>query len=119
MEKILKRPPITMKETKKQVAKSLPFEEETTRKGAHILRALNNGLRQKILKLIHTHKCMNVTTIYIKLQIEQSVASQHLRILREADFVKTQRIGKEIYYSLNYECLAQVNKLVIQVTKAN
>jgi DNA-binding transcriptional ArsR family regulator len=108
-----------MKETKKMIAKPLPFEEETTRKGPYFLRALNNGLRQKMLKLIHTRKCVNVTTIYIKLHIEQSVASQHLRILREADFVKTQRIGKEIYYSLNYECLAQVNKLVIQVTKAN
>jgi DNA-binding transcriptional ArsR family regulator len=108
-----------MKETKKLIAKTLPFEEETTRKGAYILRALNNGLRQKILKLIHTHKCMNVTTIYIKLHIEQSVASQHLRILREAHFVKTQRNGKEVYYSLNYERLDQVNDLVIQVTKAN
>ena len=108
-----------MKETKKLIAQPLSFEEETTRKGAYILRALNNGLRQQMLKLIHTQKCLNVTTIYIKLHIEQSVASQHLRILRETDFVKTQRIGKEIYYSLNYECLAQVNKLVIQVTKAN
>jgi DNA-binding transcriptional ArsR family regulator len=108
-----------MKETIKLIAKPLPLEEETTKKGAYILRALNNGLRQKILKLIHTHKCVNVTTIYTKLRIEQSVASQHLRILREADFVKTQRIGKEIYYSLHYERLDQVNKLVIQVTKAN
>src|SRR5215218_901595 len=104
-----------MKETNKLIANPLPFEEKTTRKGAYILRALNNGLRQKMLKFIHIDNCVNVTTIYIKLHIEQSVASQHLRILREADFVKTQRIGKEIYYSLNYECLAQVNKLVIQV----
>ena len=108
-----------MKDTKKLIANPLPFEEETTRKGAHILRALNNGLRLKLLKLIHSHQCLNVTTIYNKLRIEQSVASQHLGILREARFVKTQRIGKEIYYSLNYERLAQVNQLVIQVTKAN
>src|SRR5215218_7543288 len=99
------------------IAKPLSLETETTRKGAYILRALNNGFRQKILKLIHTRQRLNVTTIYIKLRIEQSVASQHLRILREADFVKTQRVGKEIYYSLNYERLAQVDKLVIQVTE--
>jgi DNA-binding transcriptional ArsR family regulator len=108
-----------MKETKKLIASPLPFGEETTRKGAYVLRALNNGLRLKMLKLIHPHQSLNVTTIYIKLRIEQSVASQHLGILREAGFVKTQRIGKKIYYSLNYERLAQVNDLIFQITKAN
>ena len=44
---------------------------------------------------------MTVTEIYVKLRLEQSVASQHLMILRKAGIVFTQREGKFIYYSIN------------------
>jgi len=44
---------------------------------------------------------MNVTNIYVKLRIEQSVASQHLAILRNQGLVKTQRDGKTIWYSVD------------------
>lgn len=46
-----------------------------------------------------------VNEIFDALQIEQSVASQHLRILRQAELVQTRRDGKFIYYSLNYNRL--------------
>ncbi|MCL4132917.1 UNVERIFIED_CONTAM: hypothetical protein GTU68_015212 [Idotea baltica] len=55
---------------------------------------------------------MTVTDIYIKLRLEQSVASQHLAILRRAGVVITERQGKFIYYSLNNERLDQISKLV-------
>jgi DNA-binding transcriptional ArsR family regulator len=46
------------------------------------------------------------------LRLEQSVASQHLAILRKAGFVKTDRDGKFIYYSVNTERLEELNKFV-------
>jgi DNA-binding transcriptional ArsR family regulator len=52
-----------------------------SKKAAMILRALNHKLRQQILKLIDEHQKMTVTEIYVKLRLEQSVASQHLAIL--------------------------------------
>jgi DNA-binding transcriptional ArsR family regulator len=55
---------------------------------------------------------MTVTEIYVKLRLEQSVASQHLAILRKAGFVKTDRDGKFIYYSVNAERLDELNKFV-------
>ena len=63
------------------------------KKAALILRAVNHKLRQQILKLIDEHGKMTVTEIYVKLRLEQSVASQHLAILRKAGFVKTTRDG--------------------------
>jgi len=42
------------------------------------------------------------------MNIEQSVASQHLAILRKAQIVLTERDGKRIFYSINYQ---QINKL--------
>lgn len=71
------------------------------KKAALILRAFNHKLRQQIIQLIDEHQKITVTELYSKLHLEQSVASQHLAILRKAGFVKTTREGKFIYYSLN------------------
>jgi len=81
-------------------------------RSAEFLRAINHPLRQKILALIEVEGKVNVTKIYISLRLEQSVASQHLSILRKSGFVLTQREGKYIYYALNKERIAQANQLI-------
>lgn len=87
------------------------------KKAALILRALNHKLRQQILKLIDEHSKMTVTDIYVQLRLEQSVASQHLAILRKAGFVKTDRDGKFIYYSVNDARLEELNGFVSDLLK--
>lgn len=82
------------------------------KKAALVLRALNHKLRQQILKLIDENEKMTVTDLYVKLRLEQSVASQHLAILRKAGFVKTTRDGKFIYYSVNVSRMKELNKFV-------
>jgi DNA-binding transcriptional ArsR family regulator len=82
------------------------------KKGAMILRALNHKLRQQIVKLIDEKKKITVTEIYINLRLEQSVASQHLAILRRAGIVRTDRDGKFIYYSVDSNRVAQIMKCV-------
>ena len=69
---------------------------------AMTLRAINHKLRQQIMKLLEENKVMNVTDIYVKLRLEQSVASQHLAILHRANIIVAEREGKFIHYSLNY-----------------
>lgn len=87
------------------------------KKAALVLRAINHKLRQQIMKLIYQNGKMTVTEIYIKLRLEQSVASQHLAILRKAGFVNTTRDGKFIYYSVNNERLAEVHHFVKDLLK--
>jgi len=87
------------------------------KKAALILRAVNHKLRQQIMKLIHQSDKMTVTEIYVKLRLEQSVASQHLAILRKAGFVNTVRDGKFIYYSVNQARLDQVHGIVHDLLK--
>ncbi len=82
------------------------------RKAVLVLRAVNHKLRQRIIDLLDTGESMTVTDIYIKLRLEQSVASQHLAILRRAGVVITERHGKFIYYSVNNDRLGQISKLV-------
>jgi DNA-binding transcriptional ArsR family regulator len=83
-----------------------------TKKAALILRAVNHKLRQQMIKLIDDYKKITVTELYVKLRLEQSVASQHLAILRRAGIVITERDGKFIYYSVNYARIAEVVKFV-------
>ena len=72
----------------------------------------NHKLRQKIIDILDDSDTMTVTDIYIKLRLEQSVASQHLAILRRAGVVLTERHGKFIYYSLDNDRLSQISRLV-------
>src|ERR1700712_2642741 len=85
------------------------------KKAAITLRAINHKLRQQIMRLLEDQQRMTVTEIYVQLRLEQSVASQHLAILRRAGIVETFRDGKYISYSINAERLAQLNKQVLGI----
>jgi DNA-binding transcriptional ArsR family regulator len=98
----------------------LNIDEVLLKKGALVLRAVNHKLRQQILQQIHKKGRISVTELYIKLRLEQSVASQHLAILRQTGFVTTQREGKQIFYSVDYKRLEEVQTLagkLLQNTK--
>ena len=84
------------------------MDNAAVKNAANILRSINHKLRQQILKLLVENKRMNVTDIYVRLRLEQSVASQHLAILRRANIVSTERSGKEVFYTLN---AAQIEKV--------
>lgn len=102
--------PITMNSASD--TSGLKLDLLNVKKAALILRAVNHKLRQQILRLIDESGKMTVTELYVKLRLEQSVASQHLAILRKAGFVNTERDGKFIYYSVNNQRLEELNQFV-------
>lgn len=87
------------------------------KKASLVFRAINHKLRQQIIRFINQHGKITVTQIYVKLRLEQSVASQHLAILRKAGFVITERDGKFIHYSVNHARLAEVHKIAQDLLK--
>lgn len=87
------------------------------KKSQMTLRALNHKLRQQILSTIERNENISVTEIYVKLRIEQSVASQHLAILRRANIVKTRREGKIIWYSVNFDRIKEIETYTKQLNK--
>ena len=95
----------------------LKIEVLRIKKTALILRAINHKLRQQILKLVEEQGKITVTELYLTLILEQSVASQHLAILRKAGFVNTSRDGKFIYYSVNHDRLEELNKFMNDLLK--
>lgn len=86
------------------------------KKASLTYRAINHKLRQQLLAYIGKMQRCTVTEIFIHFRMEQSVASQHLAKLRQAGFVKTERAGKRIYYSVNPEKmkdLLEVSKKIV------
>ena len=84
------------------------INEDKLENASNVIRALAHPLRLKILDFIDKNKKINVNKIYNTLNLEQSITSQHLRILRVAGLVITERDGKQIFYSVGYENVRQV-----------
>jgi DNA-binding transcriptional ArsR family regulator len=76
---------------------------------ALLYKAINHRLRQQMLLFIHKNGYTNVKPIYRKLKLEQSKASHHLAILRQAGLVFTERQGQTIFYSVNYERIQKLH----------
>jgi DNA-binding transcriptional ArsR family regulator len=94
--------------------RSLP-DPVKVKKAAAVIRAINHPLRQSMIRLLEEQRRMTVTELYNRLNLEQSVASQHLAILREARVVITSRNGKFIHYSVSEKRLRDLNAFVEQI----
>ena len=84
------------------------INSDSLESSVHLLRAITHPLRMRIIKFIHLNKEVHVNKIFLGLDIEQSIASQHLKILRVEDLVLTSKKGTFIFYSLNYKKLETV-----------
>lgn len=104
--------PINNLEQVEEIDNLPDIDYHNIKKSALVLRALNHKLRQQIIKTIHESKKLTVTQLYVKLRLEQSVASQHLAILRKAGIVNTERDGKFIYYTINFQRIESINTFV-------
>ena len=87
---------------------SVYIDEDKLEHAAEVMRALTHDLRLQILSFIDKNKNINVNKIYNTLGLEQSITSQHLRILRLANIVTHERQGKQIFYSVNYDYINSI-----------
>ena len=95
-----------MKETK------VRFSSEKLEYSCNLMRALAHPLRLKILEYIDAYGETNVNRIYRTLEIEQSITSQHLKILRLAGVVNARREGKKVHYTINYQVIVKADRAV-------
>lgn len=86
-------------------------QQDQLKSSSEIFRALAHPLRIRICAIIDDKNPACVHEIYDALNIEQSVASQHLRILRQANLVRTRREGKFVYYLLDYGKMESAGKI--------
>lgn len=65
-----------------------------------ISKALSDDNRLKILKFLSDGQ-KNVTQVADKLNVEENLASHHLRILASLGFLKNEKRGREVFYRIN------------------
>jgi DNA-binding transcriptional ArsR family regulator len=94
------------------VAIDLNIETVAINKAAWMLRAVDHPLRQKILQIIHSSGRISVSDLQSSLKLSQPVVSQHLGILRKSGFVLASRVGRSIYYSVNYLQLKHIHRVI-------
>jgi DNA-binding transcriptional ArsR family regulator len=74
------------------------------KESAELFKLLSVDKRIEIIELLKKEP-MSVNALAEALGITQSAVSQHLRVLKSAGFVKDERQGYWIYYSLNKDTL--------------
>jgi ArsR family transcriptional regulator len=89
---------------------TLPIDFSRSKVAASVMRALSHPLRLEIIAFIDGKKSVKVHDIYTSLHLDQSIASQHLKIMRDADLVNYERNGKEKHYSVNYDKIKHINQ---------
>jgi ArsR family transcriptional regulator len=82
---------------------------------AALFGVLADATRLKLLRLLSRQQEPNalcVNALAYQLGITQSAVSQHLRILKSAGLVKSERRGYRIHYFINQKTLIQVQKQI-------
>lgn len=80
--------------------------EMTVTNTVEFAKALADETRQQIMALCCC-RLISVGEIVEALDVSQPTVSHHLKILRGAGLVTSERQGKQIFYTLNQERLAQ------------
>ena len=71
------------------------------------LRALADPIRREILNLLKGGK-LSAGEITEHFDVTAASISRHLSVLKEADLIRDQRVGKFIYYELNASVLEEI-----------
>ena len=73
-----------------------------------VFKALSDHNRRKIIKLLRKETEMNAGDIAAHFHISKPAISEHLKILRQADLIFSEKKGQYILYSLNTSVIQEV-----------
>ncbi|MBC3786984.1 ArsR/SmtB family transcription factor [Spirosoma utsteinense] len=84
------------------------IDEKRLDKTAYVLKAVAHPLRIKIIQMLNENTELNVSSIYKNLNAEQSLISHHLINMRDKGILDIRRSGKNIYYFLVDDAVANI-----------
>ncbi len=89
------------------------FDIEQLEDATETLRAIAHPIRITIIDLLSKEEKCSVTQIHEALDIEQAIASHHLRILKGKKIVRVSREGKNSFYSLANPSFQEIVTIVL------
>jgi DNA-binding transcriptional ArsR family regulator len=81
----------------------------------NLFKALDDPTRRKILQMLNDGS-LNAGQIAQAFEMTKPSISKHLDILKNADFVKAEKKGQFIYYTLNKNTIKKVVKWLDKLT---
>lgn len=86
----------------------LKIEQQELEKAAFILKSIAHPSRLAIIKILADRRLMAVSEISEALNLEQSLTSHHLNIMKTKGVLESTREGKSIKYKLKLTEVTQV-----------
>ena len=81
--------------------------------------ALGDEQRQRILLTFQPGERLNVTQIVTASTLSRTAVSHHLKILRQAGALQSEKLGKEVYFWVDKENIAATLQRVLDYVKNN
>lgn len=103
--------PIARSESHESASSGLALEATAAASAAQAAQVLSTPSRVRLLWALRDGE-MNVAQLAEVTQVSPSAASQQLRVLRLAHFVRTRREGQAIFYSLHDH---HISKLLVEL----
>lgn len=91
----------------------LQTDFELLEKKSEMLKTLGHPIRLGIVELLSAKDKLTVTELYTNLEIDQPVASHHLRIMKRSGILRSIKQGKNTYYSLSEPSIKKIFKLLV------
>ena len=79
---------------------------------AKLAKAIGHPARVRILRMLSRKEARVCSQIVDELPLAQSTVSEHLRILKDAELVRSSQDGPRIGYCINFETLRKLKALV-------
>lgn len=95
---------------KKNYMRAIPREWTAMSK---VFTALGDEHRQRILLVFERGERLNVGQIVDVSPLSRSAVSHHLKILKDANVLESEKVGKEVYFWINKPYLQETIKNVL------
>ncbi len=96
----------------------MPGEDRTASRLSRIFQALSAEARIRIVQLLKDRP-MCVGALAARINVTQGAVSQHLRILRAANVVVSEKHGYFVHYRLNRETLREWKAAIEELLETN
>ncbi len=90
--------------------REIKFKEEELDEVITIFKTLSDPSRVRILSTLTKQESLSVGDLANQLDMEISSVSHQLSTLKQLGFVKRQRVGRNIFYSLDDDCITDIMK---------
>lgn len=89
------------------------------RNNSKVYTALGDEHRQRILLTFERGERLNVGQLVAVSPLSRSAVSHHLKILRDAGVLQSEKVGKEVYFWINKDFVIDAMETVVDYVRRN